>query len=155
MDQSKYWNRIKSNIEILYTKGLIKYNYSYDDFCNDFIPSEEPEYDEMTAECICTHPIKYNYIYTHKNSTDYFILGSCCIKKFSKKYKEKRLCLDCNITIRLNKENRCRNCKIIKKRQIEEEQKYLESCKCKECGYQKKDNKYKYCFICYKKKYNK
>jgi len=183
MEESKYWKRIKINIELLYSKGLIQENYSYDSFCNEFIPCENPVDNPLEKECLCDHPIKQNYRYKHHTNKDKFILGSCCIKKFSTIYKNKRICLYCQIKIKKNTDNICTECKSNikenKKRQDKEEKeerekqhkiiekiqqqiqqeikqkKYLESCKCKECGYQKKDNKYKYCFICYKKKYNK
>jgi hypothetical protein len=161
MELSKYWERIKLNIENLYLNDFIKENYSYESFCNDFIPQEISLKNPITDRCMCNHNIKNNYTYTHKTNKDEFILGSCCIKIFSTIYKNKRICIDCNITIRKNKDNICSQCKsyrIIEEAQKREkelkEQQYRESCKCKGCGYQKKDNKYKYCFICYKKKYN-
>ncbi len=150
MELTTYWKRIKLNIENLYLKGFLKDNYSYESFCNDFIPCEIQLEIPKNEECLCQHRIKYNYTYTHKTNKDELILGSCCIKKFSTIYKKKRTCIDCNITIRTNKDNRCSECKIYKKK----EQQYIDSCKCKECGYVKKDDKYKYCYFCYKKKYN-
>lgn len=162
MENSTYWERIKTNIENLYLKKLIKENYSYDEFCNDFIPFDHPLDNNIDDKCICNHDIKYNYTYTHQKNKDQFILGSCCIKKFSTIYKNKRTCLDCNIKIKANKDNICSECKVYRKkiekeneRKLIEQKKYLDSCKCRECGYQKKDNKYKYCFFCNQKLKNK
>jgi predicted Zn-ribbon and HTH transcriptional regulator len=152
MEQSTYWKRIKLNIESLFNKNLIKENYSYDDFCNDFIPLEFPKQTSTKNKCLCEHSIKYNYGYIHKDNNDEFILGSCCIKKFSTIYKSKRICADCGIKVKLNKDNRCPECKKNVKKIKQEQEIYIESCKCKKCGYIKKDSKYKYCFICYKNK---
>lgn len=155
MEESTYWQRIKSNIEYLFIKNLIRENYSFNDFCNDFIPLDSPRELSIYSKCLCEHPIKKNYSYIHKDNKDELILGSCCIKKFSTIYKSKRICIDCSIKIKLNKENRCCECKKNNKKIKQEQERYRESCKCKECGYIKKDSKYKYCYNCYKKKYNK
>lgn len=155
MEKSNYWLRIKHNIESLFEKKLIKENYSFESFCNDFIPLDTPNNKTITDKCLCEHYIKYNYSYIHESNKDEFILGSCCIKKFSTIYKTQRLCIDCGIKIKLNKENRCSECKKDNKKLKQEEEKYIKSCKCKKCGYIKKDSKYKYCFNCYKEKFNK
>jgi predicted Zn-ribbon and HTH transcriptional regulator len=153
MEESTYWQRIKYNIEYLFKKNLITENYSYKDFCNDFIPLDFPKENPICSKCLCDHPIKKNYSYIHKdNNDDELILGSCCIKKFSTIYKSKRICADCGIKIKSNKDNRCPECKKNVKKIKQEQERYIESCKCKNCGYIKKDSKYKYCFICYKNK---
>jgi hypothetical protein len=204
MDHTNYWKRIKINIEKLYINDLIKENYSYESFCDEFVPCEYPIEKPYKRECLCDHPIKHNYTYTHQTNKDEMILGSCCIKKFSTMYKNRRTCKDCNIHIYKNKDNICTECRSYRKKEIkrmeeikkleerqkiEEEkkeerlkieqekkeerqrfeetmnriekrqreikaQRYIDSCRCKECNYIKKDNKYKYCYNCYKKKYN-
>jgi len=135
---SKYWLKIKENIELLYLNKEISENYTYEQFCNDFIPSDEPLEQPIQNECLCGHDIIYNY--TYENDKDTFILGSCCIKTFSSFYRNKRSCIDCNIKIKKNKDNRCPECRKIDK------------CKCKGCGYIKKDTKYKYCYLCFNKR---
>jgi hypothetical protein len=145
---SKYWVRIKANIKKLYKEGNITQRYSYENFCNDFIPDEEPLEDNESNKCLCEHDIKYNHEYKHKDNSDYFILGSCCIKKFSKYYQHQRICIDCNKKIKKNKDNRCKECR-------EEEQERLldeERRRCRGCNYIKKDDKYKYCYYCNQKK---
>jgi hypothetical protein len=154
MEYTKYWDRIKINIENLYLKKSIKQNYSYNEFCNDFKPCETSLDIPLEDKCICDHKIKHNYTYMHIKNNDVLILGSCCIKKFSTMYKNKRTCIDCNITIRKNVHNYCVECRLYRKIQLEKQkakEAYIESCRCYSCGYLKKDNKYKYCYLCYKK----
>ena len=154
MEYTKYWDRIKINIENLYLKKFIKENYSYDDFCNDFIPCETPLEIPIKDKCICDHNIKHNYTYIHNKNNDVLILGSCCIKKFSTMYKNRRTCIDCNITIRKNTDNYCSECRSYKKIEIQrqkEQDAFIQSCRCKKCGYLKKNNKYKYCYYCFQK----
>jgi hypothetical protein len=145
--KSKYWQRIRKNIKKLYIESKISKRYTYESFCNNFIPEENPLEIPETDKCICDHDIKYNYEYKHKTNDDYIILGSCCIKKFSTVYKEQRKCIDCDKKIRKNDDNRCKQCR------EEEEERLLkiEKCKCKGCGYIKKDDKYKYCYYCNQK----
>lgn len=153
-EDSKYWERIKENIEELYINCRIYENYSYNSFCKDFIPDILPLKISISNNCLCGHDIKHNYKYTHKdNIEEYFILGSCCIKRFSIIYREQRQCKECGEKIRRNDDNLCKDCRDEKKEII----KYQEKCKCKGCGYIKKDDKYKYCYSCKygQKKYNK
>jgi hypothetical protein len=137
-----YWERIKSNIKRLYKEGEISKRYSYESFSDDFIPATIPLSNSIKDECICDHKIKYNYKYVHKDNSDYFILGSCCIKKFSTVYRKERECKECNKQIRKNQDNICTDCREYKA--------YKEKCKCKKCGYMKKDDKYKYCYLCFR-----
>lgn len=143
-EKSKYWERIKTNIKILYKKKEIIKKYSYEEFCNDFIPDKDPLNIGKKKKCICDHDIIHNYKYKHKENEDYFILGSCCIKKFSLEYKKLRECTECGEAIKKNDDNLCKYCRKSKK----EEEKYKEACKCQKCGYQKKDDKYKLCYQC-------
>ena len=173
--KSRYWLKIKENIELLYLNKEISENYTYEKFCNDFTPSELPLDEPVENQCLCGHDIIYNY--TYENDVDTFILGSCCIKTFSSFYKNKRSCIDCNIKIKKNKENRCLDCRNLNKKRLkkeeeerlkqeeqlmrekerkekeeEEERLYLNKCKCQDCGYVKKDTKYKYCYHCFNKR---
>ena len=145
---SKYWNRIKINIEKLYKKKLISQIYSYDDFCNNFNPSLKALQFPIEDKCLCGHEIKYNYTYINNSNNDVFILGSCCIETFSTIYKNKRICIDCDVKIKINKQNRCADCRKKNKEKLKKE----EEKKCKGCGYLKKDTKYKYCYYCFKNK---
>jgi hypothetical protein len=157
--KSKYWIRIKKNIENLYEKKQIKQNYSYKDFCEEFIPSKKSLEFPVADECLCGHEIVHNYTYTNDFNNDTFILGSCCIETFSKIYQKQRICIDCDIKIKINKQNRCADCRKKNKEKLKKEEeknkeklKKEEEKKCKDCGYEKKDNKYKYCFYCFKKR---
>lgn len=132
-----YIEIIRRNIKDLFLKGEISKRYSFDSFCNNFIPGEKLIIQEKD-NCICGHKIKNNFKYKHKNREDYFILGSCCIKKYSEHYKNDRKCKKCSCQIRAGSIY-CKKCK------------YENKCKCKICGYQKKDDKYKYCYLCFKK----
>jgi hypothetical protein len=143
-EHSKYWDRIKANIKRLKKEGKITKRYNYDSFCNNFIPDLEPLQTSITNKCMCDHGIVHNFKYTHKDRDDMFIMGSCCIKKFSTVYKEFRECKICNNKIKKNKENLCKQCKEKEKERLL----YIEKCKCEGCGYIKKDDKYKYCFKC-------
>lgn len=147
-ENSRYWQRIRKTIKKLYIEGKITQRYTYESFCNDFIPEEDKLEDPETGKCICDHDIKHNYEYKHKENDDYFILGSCCIKKFSTVYKEQRKCIDCDEKIKKNADNRCKDCR---KAEIKRKA-YQEKCKCKGCGYIKKDDKYKYCYYCNQKR---
>jgi hypothetical protein len=142
-ENSKYWERIRKNIKKLYKDGKIEERYSFESFCNDFTPEDEPLENKETDKCICDHDIIHNYEYKHKDNTDYFILGSCCIKKFSTVYKQQRECEDCGNKIRKDKK-RCNDCKIKEFRRKEKEEK----CKCIKCGYIMKDDKYSKCYKC-------
>jgi hypothetical protein len=151
---SKYWQRIRKNIKKQYKEGKITQRYSYEEFCNDFIPKEEHIDARETNKCLCDHNIVYNHEYKHKDNEDYFILGSCCIKKFSTVYKQQRECIDCEKKIRKNDDNRCKECREMENYCKIQEQKRIEyqnKCKCKGCGYIKKDDKYKYCYYCNQK----
>lgn len=152
-EDSKYWERIKENIERLYSDCKIYDNYTYNSFCNDFIPDTYPLKEGTQNKCMCNHDIIHNYRYIHKRNEDTFILGSCCIKKFSIIYRQLRQCKNCKCKIRINDDNICPSCRQIEKDRI----KYENKCKCKKCGYVKKDDKYKYCYSCKfgEKKYNK
>lgn len=163
-EHSKYWNKIKANIKKLKEEGKITKRYTYDSFCNNFIPDLEPLKTSITNKCICDHNIVHNFKYTHKDRDDYFILGSCCIKKFSTVYKEQRKCKGCRRDIRRNDDNLCKYCRDREeriKRHKENKERckeiYKERCKCKECGETMKDDTYKKCYSCKfgVKKYNK
>jgi hypothetical protein len=143
-ENSKYWQRIRKNIKKQYKEGYITQRYSYEDFCNNFVPDERPLTTSIRDKCICDHDIIHNYKYNHKDNEDYFILGSCCIKKFSTVYKQQRECIDCGKKIRKNDDNRCKECRETEKERLE----YIEKCKCKGCKVVKKDDKYKYCYKC-------
>ena len=41
-EHSKYWERIKINIKKLYKEGKITEKYTFESFCNDFIPAKTP-----------------------------------------------------------------------------------------------------------------
>ena len=138
--ESTYWKRIKANIKKQYEEGKITKKYSYNSFCNNFIAEEQELEIAETNECLCDHEIIRNYKYKHKERGDYFILGSCCIKKFSVEYYKKIQCKECNEKIKPNKYNICSKCRI--------EKEYENRCKCKKCGYIKNDDKYKYCYKC-------
>lgn len=150
-ENCKYWKRIKANIKKLKKEGDITKRYKYESFCNNFIPLDKPLDNSITNKCLCDHDIKYNYKYIHKDRDDFFILGSCCIKKFSTVYKLERKCKECNKDIKKNKDNLCKECrefeittKMLEQQMLER----LEKLKCKGCGYIKKDDKYKYCYRC-------
>mgnify|MGYP003326091828 FL=1 len=115
--QSKYWKRVKANIKLikkgLLTKerGYLTKRYKFEAFCNHFSADTE-NYEEYDNKCICDHDIYRNYFYKHKDRPDeYVILGCCCIKLFSKDYELQRTCKDCNIKIKVNKQNRCKECR--------------------------------------------
>jgi hypothetical protein len=141
---SKYWIRIKTNIEKLFENKVIKENYLYDDFCDDFNPSLKPIKTPISEECLCGHPIKYNYTYTNKYNKDVFILGSCCIETFSTTYKNRRICIDCNDKIKINKENRCSDCRK-RNKQNEKKEKERKSKQCKNCLL----SKFNLCYNCF------
>lgn len=143
-EHSKYWDRIRANIKKMKKEGKITKRYKYDSFCDNFIPSETPMTTSITNKCICDHEIVHNYKYIHMNTGDCVILGSCCIKKFSTIYKEQRKCKECSEEIRKNEDNLCKICREMER----DKMKHIEKCKCKGCGYIKKDDKYKYCFKC-------
>lgn len=143
-EKQKYIDRIRKNIKESFKEGMIIKRYSFKTFCSRFIAEDRPLETPIKEECICGHKIVHNYKYKHVEREDYFILGSCCIKKFSEHYKNHRTCKECGCKIKKNKTNRCSKCK----KKIE----YINKCKCKQCGYQKKDNKYKYCYKCFEKK---
>jgi hypothetical protein len=156
-ENSKYWERIRKNIKKLYKDDKIEERYSFESFCNDFIPEDEPLENKETDKCICDHDIIHNFKYKHKDRNDYFILGSCCIKKFSTVYKELRKCKECRKDIRRNEDNLCGFCRGKEERKRRRIEKYKERCKCKECGETMKDDTYKKCYSCKfgVKKYNK
>lgn len=147
MGNTTYWERIRKNIKTLKEEGQIKKRYKYQSFCDNFIPSQHPLITPIKKECLCNHQITYNYKYEHKDNGDYFILGSCCIKKFSTYYKKQRECKECKEPIRKNEDNLCKDCRYEKeeKRLIK---KYEEKCKCVKCKVIKKDDKYKLCYTC-------
>jgi hypothetical protein len=144
-ENTTYWKRIKANIKQLKKDGKITKRYTFESFCNNFIPFDEPLAINITDKCLCNHNIIYNYKYVHKERDDWFILGSCCIKKFSTIYKKQRICKDCGQDIKKNKTNLCKICREIEKDMIKQEKK--RKCKC--CGNDKKDYKYKYCYYCF------
>ena len=86
------------------------------------------------------------YKYQHINKEDYFVLGRCCIKKYSNLYKAERKCIECECKIRKNKTNLCKNCN---EKRIQKEKEEL-SYRCKQCNYKMKTNKYKFCYLCNK-----
>lgn len=142
--RNKIWlSRIKANIRQKYKNEEISKKYKLQEFCDDFIPDNEETESMISEECICGHSIKKNYLYKHKYNNDVFILGSCCIKTFSTERQKERKCLDCDIKIRKNQYNRCRECVENHK----DRQKYI--C---ECGKYKKPY-YTKCYLCNKKKY--
>ncbi|WP_396190332.1 hypothetical protein [Flavobacterium sp.] len=147
-ENRKYWKRIRANIKKLKKEGKITKRYKYESFCNNFIPLDDPLDNSITNKCLCDHDIKYNYKYIHKDREDYFILGSCCIKKFSTFYKNQRKCKECNVDIKKNESNLCKICRDMEREKIKEQEK--RKCKC--CGYIKADDKYKYCYYCNQKK---
>jgi hypothetical protein len=139
-----YWENIKKNIKLLKEgllkgkRGYITKRYNYNAFCNHFIP-EPKAFEVKNNQCICGHYILINFRYVHRHRPDeYLIVGSCCIKKFSAHYKEKRTCLDCNIKIKYHKSNRCKQCR-------------LNVFECKICNlYLKPEDKHKHCKRCKK-----
>lgn len=150
-----YIKRIRENIKNKYLDGDIIKRYSFKSFCNNFIPDEKPLEERETDKCLCGHDIVYNYRYTHKKRGDYFILGSCCIEKFSEHYKSQRICKGCGDKIKKNKTNYCKDCIDREKNKIKREKerlRYIIRCQCKDCGYQKKDDKYRYCYKCFQRR---
>lgn len=147
-ENSKYWLRIKKNIKRIHKEGKITKRYKYESFCNNFIPDIKPLTTSIRDKCLCDHDIIHNYKYTHKDRDDWFILGSCCIKKFSTVYKNQRKCKECGDDIRKNDDNICKKCRDNHKQRIKRQEKEIESRKCKGCGYIKNDDKYKYCYKC-------
>jgi hypothetical protein len=146
-----YIKNIRENIKLKYEEGEISKRYSFNSFCNNFIPDKYPLDESESKYCLCGHEIFYNYKYSHKDRDDYFILGSCCIKKFSSHYQNQRKCKNCDCKIKVNKSGLCKECRNKEKeeqRKIKEKEKYLKECECKDCGYQMKNNKYKYCYKC-------
>lgn len=153
--KATYIKNIRESIKCRYQEGTITKRYSFDSFCNNFIPDSHPLDIKETNKCVCGHEIFYNYKYTHKKRDDYFILGSCCIKKFSEHYKNQRKCKGCDTKIKKNKTNYCKKCIDDEKRKIKEEKeriRYYIRCQCKDCGYQKKDDKYRYCYKCFQRR---
>ena len=116
--KTAYWKRIRENIKLLYNgelskeRGKISKRYTLKGFCERFISDEEP-FDEKENKCICGHDIYQNYKYYHKNKgeEEFFVLGSCCIKRFSREYYLRRTCKDCNTKIKYCKSQRCKECK--------------------------------------------
>jgi hypothetical protein len=146
----KYIKKIKVGLEREFKEGNVSKHYKFKSFCNNFIPSIEPF--EKDGNCLCGHPIYNNYKYKHHKRDDVFILGSCCIERFSTIYQEeeekKRKCTSCASDIRKNKYNLCKECREIRKKAEKAREKYEEKCKCKICGVIKKDDTYKLCYTC-------
>jgi len=89
--------------------------------------------------CVCNHKIFQNcYIYNTK--TDEFrVIGNCCIKKFNLQGKT---CSRCKAPHKNRKDNYCKDCRVIIKK--EEEKKMLCAC-----GRKKKYEWSKICVGCY------
>ncbi len=152
---TKYWVKVKENIKQLYMgqlpdeRGKISKRYNLNAFRNNFTPVMDV-YDEIDNKCICGQDIHKNYKYYHKEKGEgeYFILGSCCIKLFSKAYEFERTCTDCKCKMRVNNSGRCPECradyKLCRKCHvyISKEIKHCNTC-CKEI---KKD--YMQCYRC-------
>ena len=150
-----YIQRIRKNIKERYLEGKISKRYSFNSFCNRFIPDLYCLDEQEEERCICGHPITRNFKYTHVKCDDYFILGRCCIEKFSKYHENQRKCKGCDTKIRKNKSNYCKKCIDDEKKKIKEEKekiRYYKKCQCKDCGYQKKDDKYRYCYKCFQRR---
>jgi len=139
-------SRIKKNIKREYELGRVSKHYTFKSFCDNFkavveIPIERNYY------CICGHAIFYNYKYKHIKRDDIFILGSCCIEKYSTLHKEgeeaKRKCLDCDVIIRKNKDNLCKKCRL--DRLIIEREHNNYYCKCGKS----KDKDFEDCYNCH------
>ena len=146
----KYIKKIKKGLKKAFEEGKVSKHYSFKSFCNNFIP--ETTAFENKGYCLCGHDIYNNFKYTHYKRDDTFILGSCCIERFSTKYKEeeekKRKCIECDDDIRKNKYNLCKECRKIQLKAEKEKEKYEQRCRCIKCGIIKKDDKYKMCYTC-------
>jgi hypothetical protein len=160
--RSEYISKIKKSIKELNEQGYITKRYKFQSFCDNFISDDKGcKYEEFkprdraTTKCMCGHAILYNFKYKHKTKDDFFVLGSCCIKKFSTHYRKQRECKICNEPIRKNKTNMCETCDETEQQRITYEKTRLklireneDRCRCKKCGTIKKDSKYKLCYTC-------
>jgi len=163
--EKSYISKIKKSIKELKEQGHIIKRYKFQSFCDNFISDERGvKYEEFnprdraTTKCMCGHPILYNFKYKHISNGDFFVLGSCCIKKFSTHYQKERKCKECNEPIKKNNDNLCKDCRdcrdeknrlelyeITRLKLIRE---YENKCRCKKCNMEKKDDKYKLCYTC-------
>jgi hypothetical protein len=146
-------SRIKKNLKREYELGNVSKHYTFKSFCNNFKAVDQKPI-ERNFNCICGHPILYNYKYKHIKRDDVLILGSCCIEKYSTLHKEgeeaKRKCLDCDVIIKKNKDNLCKKCR--SDRLIIEREYNNYYCKCGKS----KDKDFEDCYNCHNnEKYTK
>ncbi len=84
---SKYRERISNNFKVKY--GL---DIDVDDFFNNGQCNPNSSfYNEKDAKCLCDHAIKNCFLVSYHY--DQYIMGSCCIKRFS--IQEKKKCKNC------------------------------------------------------------
>jgi hypothetical protein len=90
-------------------------NITWSQFINDF-QSNLIELDTNDfKKCMCETAIYYNFEYT--NGEHKFILGRCCIKTYSNKFKALYVCTDCKVTMRNKHDtNKCKACRVISKK---------------------------------------
>ena len=114
-----------------------KLNYFYQIFKHYDCPEKE-------QICLCNTNIKRNCYVYNKETKHILILGSCCIKNFTKNGINKT-CEKCNEQHKNIKDNICNNCRKIEQQML----KYKKfSGFCFDCN-KKIDTKYKYCYNCH------
>ena len=72
-------------------------------------------------ECVCGHSITNNAYICNRAETEFLVLGSCCIKRFIDKGC-RRTCSRCGTPHQNRRDNYCKKCRVINKKELLERQ---------------------------------
>jgi hypothetical protein len=142
---NNFMDRVKNNLDKnnLTFEDFKTFKYAGGDFGHHLnyykILFGDKKLPNKEVECLCGHPIKNNCYIVNEENENLMVLGNCCIKRFLS--KSGRTCDKCGEPHKTRKNNYCKSCNdeenkkrdeqakndyIIRKKEIEKENRKLE-----------------------------